>query len=127
MPILARVIAVAILLARFTEKNFAAEFFGATSLDFLHDRAMTWRHALAVLLQVSGAIFAEDVREFIEASKRGGEIPAIPRYGPPDRQARVAEIISRRRAKAASAPSLTPRAKEIAKWLRQGSAKPRPT
>ena len=63
MPILARVIAVAILLARFTEKNFAAEFFGATGLDFLHDRAVTWRYALAVLRQVGGAVFAEDVRE----------------------------------------------------------------
>ena len=64
MPILARVITEAILLARLAEKDFAAEFFGATGLDLLHDRAVTRRHALAEFLQVGGAIVAEDVREF---------------------------------------------------------------
>jgi hypothetical protein len=46
------------------EINLAAKFFGATSDDLLHDRPLARRHALAVLLQVGGAVFAEDVREF---------------------------------------------------------------
>jgi hypothetical protein len=64
MPILAGMKTVAILLARLTEKDFAAELFGATSDNLFHDRAVTLRHALAVLLQVGGAIFAENIREF---------------------------------------------------------------
>ncbi len=64
MPILAGVITVAILLAGLAEKDFAAEFFGAAGLDLLHDRAMAWRDAVAVLLQVGGTVLAEDVRQF---------------------------------------------------------------
>lgn len=64
MPILTRVIAVTILVARRAEKNFTAEFFGTAGLDLLHDRAVARRHARAVLLQVGGAVLAEDVREF---------------------------------------------------------------
>jgi hypothetical protein len=58
------VIAIAILLAGLAEKDFAAEFFGATGDNLLHDRAVTRWHAVAVLLQVGGAVLAEDVREF---------------------------------------------------------------
>lgn len=64
MPILAGVITETIFLTRLAEKDFAAEFFSATSDDLLHDRAVTWWHAVAVFLQVGGAVFAEDVREF---------------------------------------------------------------
>jgi hypothetical protein len=64
MPILAGVIAVTILLARLAEKNFATEFFGATSFDLLHNPAVARRHTLAVLLQVGGAELAKDVRQF---------------------------------------------------------------
>jgi hypothetical protein len=64
MPILAGVKTVAILLARLTEKDFAAKFFGTTSDNFFHDRPMALRHALAIFLQVGRAVLAKDVCEF---------------------------------------------------------------
>jgi hypothetical protein len=64
MAILARVITVAILVARLAAKDLAAEFFGAASDNLLHDRAVTRRHAFAEFLQVGGAVQAKDIGHF---------------------------------------------------------------